>query len=271
MLFRSDSQSRMPVLFVGHGSPMNAIEDNEFSKGWREIAGRLPRPRAILSVSAHWTISGTHVNDELHPRTIHDFYGFPKPLYDVTYQPPGAPGAARAAAHLLSDGPDAITASVDNSWGIDHGTWSVLRWMYPYADIPVFQLSIARRESRQHHLDIGRQLRPLRDQGILILGSGNVVHNLALADWGMAGGFDWADDFDQYIRDSVIDGRFDDVVNFHRAGNSVARAFTTTEHFDPLLYVLGAVDGRDQVAVFNEARIMGSLSMTSYLFETSNR
>ena len=132
------------------------------------------------------------------------------------------------------------------------------------------QLSLARRETRQHHLDIGRKLQPLRDQGILILGSGNVVHNLALVEWGMTGGFDWADDFDQYIRDSVSAGRFDDVVNFHRAGNSATQAFTTTEHFDPLLDVLGAADGRDQVTVFNEARVMGSLSMTSYLFEPTD-
>jgi 4,5-DOPA dioxygenase extradiol len=253
--------SRMPVLFVGHGSPMNALEDNSFSRGWRAIAARLPRPAGILAISAHWTSTGSRVNNDPNPRTVYDFYGFPRELYDLAYQAPGSPELARETARLI--GPVAI----DNSWGIDHGTWSVLRWMFPAADIPVAQLSIDDTASRRSHLEAGRLLRPLREQGILILGSGNVVHNLARIDWDLAGGFDWADEFDHYIRDSILDRRFEDVIEYRRAGQAADRAFRTLEHFDPLLYTLGAADGNDRLTVFNDARTLGSLSMTSYLFE----
>lgn len=253
--------TKMPVLFIGHGSPMNAIEDNAFSRSWIEIAKAIPKPAAILSVSAHWTTNGTRVSDSLQPKTIYDMYGFPPELYEVQYKPSGSPELAHAIQKLIP------AAQVDNSWGIDHGTWSVLKWMYPSADIPVVQLGLSRHESRQYHLDLGQALKPLRDQDVLILGSGNVVHNLALVDWDMpAGGYVWAADFDNYIKDQIFSRQFQNVVDYHKAGKSAETAFFTTEHFDPLLYVLGASDKADQVSIYNDSCVLGALSMTSYLF-----
>jgi len=239
---------------------MNAIEDNEFSRGWKVIAQRLPRPAAILAISAHWYTEGTLTSDVEHPNMVYDMYGFPRPLYEVRYDAPGSPVLAR---HLLSLCPQ---AAIDNSWGIDHGTWSVLRHMFPQADIPVVQLSVDARLAAQAHYDLGRALKPLRDENVLILGSGNVVHNLQLLDWNAAGGFDWADRFDAYIRQRIEVRDFAGVVNYRDAGASAAKAFYTPDHYFPLLYVLGSSDATDTVTVFNEVRMMGSLSMTSYLF-----
>lgn len=254
--------TKMPVLFIGHGSPMNAIEDNIFSRKWIEIARTIPKPTAILSVSAHWTTHGTRVSDNLQPKTIYDMYGFPPALYEVQYKPAGSPELADVVRKFIDN------AQIDNSWGIDHGTWSVLKWMYPAADIPVVQLGISRHENRQYHLDLGQALKPLRDQGVLILGSGNIVHNLALVDWDMPdSGYAWAIDFDAYIKENIINRQFQNVVDYRKAGKSAETAFFTTEHFDPLLYVLGASESTDQISVYNEACVMGSISMTSYLFE----
>ena len=183
--------SKMPVLFVGHGSPMNAIENNEFTRSWESLGQSLPRPACIVSVSAHWYTQGTRVMDAKNPRTIYDMYGFPDALYRVVYAAQGAPETARRAATMLTP-----PAETDNSWGIDHGTWSVLCRMYPTADIPVFQLSVNARASMEEHEAIGRSLRALRDEGALIMGSGNVVHNLARVDWHTPGGFQWAGEFD---------------------------------------------------------------------------
>lgn len=253
--------SRMPVLFIGHGSPMNAIEDNDFTKKWIEIGAALPRPAAILAVSAHWTTDGTRLTDSPHPRTVYDMYGFPKELYEVIYQPPGAPEYARMSAGLLQN------ARIDNSWGIDHGSWSVLKRLFPYADIPVFQMSLDLNASRPDHFKLGEILKPLREKNVLILGSGNIVHNLARVSWDMDGGYPWADEFDGYIKDRVMKRAFRDVMDYKKAGSSTQYAFHTTEHFDPLLYVLGASDTNDRLTVLNDRRTMGSMSMTSYLFE----
>lgn len=252
----------MPVLFVGHGSPMNAIEANTFTNTWARIGASIPKPDAILSVSAHWTTEGTCVMDCPLPRTLYDMYGFPKELYEVVYQPPGAPEHARMTTELLSQ------ARIDNTWGIDHGTWSVLTWMYPNADIPVFQLSLDLQASRQEHFMMGQKLNPLRDKNILILGSGNVVHNLARINWNMEGGYPWAAEFDGYIQDRIINRAFDDVIAYENAGSSAQLAFRTMEHFDPLLYVLGATTDNDRLSILNNSCSMGSLSMTSYLFES---
>ncbi len=252
---------RMPALFIGHGSPMNAIEDNDFTRGWREIARRLPRPEAILTISAHWYTEGTFTSDTQRPRTIHDMYGFPKALYAVQYHAPGSPALARRALALCPQ------AEVNNGWGIDHGTWSVLVHMFPRADIPVVQLSVDARLDAQAHYALGQALRPLRDEGVLILGSGNVVHNLRLIDWNTAGGFGWADEFDGIIRQRIESGQWDKAVDYRSAGTCAVQAFVTPDHYDPLLYALGAADSADTVTVFNEARVLGSLSMTSYLFE----
>lgn len=252
---------KMPVLFVGHGSPMNAIEDNEFTRAWKEIATRIPKPEAILSVSAHWTTHGTKITDSLRPRQVYDMYGFPRKLYEVAYQPAGSPEFAHLTQSLVPN------AEIDNNWGIDHGTWSVLNLMYPAADIPVFQMSLDQGVPRQYHFEVGQYLKSLREQGVLILGSGNVVHNLGRVSWEMNGGYDWAVEFDQYIKGKILNREYPDVINFSKAGKCAQSAFHTTEHFDPLLYILGASDETDHVSVFNDACTLGSLSMTSYLFE----
>lgn len=251
--------SRMPVLFIGHGSPMNAIEDNAFTRKWAEIGASLPRPDVILAVSAHWTTEGTRITDSPLPRTVYDMYGFPKELYEVAYQPPGSPVHAAMAAELLDN------VQMDNTWGLDHGAWSVLARMYPKADIPVFQLSLDLRASHQDHFEMGRKLRPLRDRNVMILGSGNVVHNLARVSWDMGDGYPWAIEFDGYIRGQIEKRNFDGVLAYENAGDSARLAFRTLEHFDPLLYVLGASTDEDHLTVFNDSCTMGSISMTGYL------
>ncbi|SCZ81198.1 Aromatic ring-opening dioxygenase, catalytic subunit, LigB family [Acidaminobacter hydrogenoformans DSM 2784] len=253
---------RMPALFIGHGSPMNAIEDNAFTKGWRHIAGTLPRPTVILSVSAHWYTRGTRISSEPAPRTIHDMYGFPAALYQIVYDAPGAPDTSDKIRKMIP-----VPVVEDNSWGLDHGTWSVLHVMYPERDIPVLQLSIDANTAPENHLKIGRALSRLRDEGVMILGSGNVVHNLRRVRMDMPNGFDWAYEFDGYIRSHIEEGQLDAVLNHKMAGPCAELAFETREHYDPLLYVLGASREDDELTVFNEACVMGSVSMTSYVFQ----
>lgn len=250
---------KMPVLFVGHGSPMNAIEDNEFSRTWRDIGQRLPRPRAILAVSAHWYVSGTRVNDAAQPRQIYDMYGFPQALYRLKYDAPGAPDLAEEVRAL-------VPAAIDNRWGIDHGTWSVLCHMYPEADIPVTQLSIDYNAPAEAHYRMGQALRPLREKGVLIFASGNIVHDLRRVAWDMEGGFSWADEFDGYIRRAIAEDRPEDVVRYERAGACAQEAFPTPDHFYPLLYALGARDAGEPMEIFTDKRVLGSISMTGYRF-----
>ena len=251
--------NRMPVLFVGHGTPMNAIEDNEFSRQWRRIGKLLPRPEAVVSVSAHWFTKGTRVSDAPKTKMVYDMYGFPDELYQVAYPAPGSPRFAGLAKQLLA-------AQADNTWGLDHGSWSVLRRLFPMADVPVFQISVDRTATAMEHFEMGRKLRELRDQGALILGSGNVVHNLSRVNWSMNGGYPWAEAFDRYIQDNVLRREFENVVHYQNAGASSEAAFFLMDHFAPLLYVLGASDDNDQITVFNDACTLGSMSMTSYLF-----
>lgn len=253
---------RMPALFVGHGSPMNAIEKNQFTAQWETLGNQIPRPEAILSISAHWFTSGSKVTDSPSPKMVYDMYGFPDALYRVVYQAPGSPAFSHQTKNLISTHVD-----IDNTWGIDHGTWSVLCRMYPRADIPVFQLSVDRNASFEDYFRIGRELSALREQGVLIFGSGNVVHNLARVQWEREGGYPWAEEFDSYIRQNILDGSYENVIHFEKAGSSASLAFTTADHFAPLLYVLGASDGKDRVSVFNSACVLGSLSMTGYLFD----
>jgi 4,5-DOPA dioxygenase extradiol len=253
---------RMPVLFVGHGSPMNAIEDNRFTAEWVRIARSIPKPEAILSVSAHWYTSGTRISDTDKPGMIYDMYGFPAELYNVQYKAPGAPELARSAKSLITK---AVT--IDNSWGLDHGTWSVLHRMYPDADIPVCQLSVDAGTPAQTHYETGLEIARLRDQGVLVFGSGNVVHNLSRINWDMEGGQPWAVEFDDYIKAAVQSRKFDDVINYGKAGKSSELAFHTPDHFYPLLYVLGASREDDSLQVFNDVCMMGSMSMTCYLFQ----
>lgn len=254
---------RMPALFVGHGSPMNAIEENEYSRNWSRIAKEIKKPDAILSVSAHWYTAGTKVMDTPAPRMVFDIYGFPDKLYQVKYPAKGCPDAARQVPGLTKN-----PVRIDNSWGIDHGTWSVLRHMYPDADIPVFQLSIDSLAGASDHYRIGQELAALRDSGIMILGSGNVVHNLARINWEMETGNSWAIQFDKHIKEKIISRKHEYVIHYDH-GNDISAMLSipTPDHFYPLLYVLGASDEKDNLTVFNESCTMGSLSMTSYLFD----
>lgn len=249
----------MPVVFVGHGSPMNAIEDNEFTKGWEEMAKAIPKPKAILSISAHWYIGSTSVMDTLSPKTIHDFYGFPKRLFEVNYSAKGHPELANETKRLIGD-----ICTIDNSWGIDHGTWSVLVIMYPEKDIPVFQLSIDRNFSVEQCYSIGEKIKILRESGVLIFGSGNIVHNLDIMDWSEKKGFDWAYQFDGFIRDAIIERKHNVVLEYQNL-QSAKLAVPITDHFYPLIYVLGASSEKDKVQIYNEKCVMGSISMTSYI------
>ena len=256
-----DNKEKMPIIFVGHGSPLNAIEDNEYTRKWEEVGKSIPKPKAILAISAHWFTSGTRVSDIENPKIVYDMYGFPRELYQVKYPVKGDPHLARLAQDLISS-----EVSIDNEWGIDHGTWSVLVKMYPNADIPVVQLSVNRYASPEEHFKIGQELASLREQGILIFASGNVVHNLSMVDWEMQGGYDWAEDFDSYIKESIANGKFTNVINYKTSEKKWNEAIPTPEHFNPLLYALGASNASDKVTIFNNSSVMGSLSMTSYLF-----
>ncbi len=254
--------SKMPLLFVGHGSPMNAIEDNDYTRAWRSIAERIPKPKVILSVSAHWFTNGTKIMNEDRPKTIYDMYGFPEELYQVTYNTPGSPDIASYCSELISR-----ETKYDNSWGIDHGTWSVLVHMYPDRDIPVFQISVDANASPEEHYKIGRELRTLREQGVLIIGSGNIVHNLRLVDWHKANkGFDWAYEFDEYIYENIFNRNHDNILKYNELGNIARLAVPTPDHFYPLFYMLGASDEEDNISDYNKSCELGSLTMTSYLW-----
>jgi len=253
--------SRAPSIFIGHGSPMNALEDNPFTKAWEGLGAELPRPEAILVVSAHWYTERTRISDADRPEMVYDMYGFPEELYAVKYPAAGSPETARAAKGLISR-----EVETDDSWGLDHGAWSVLKRMYPKADIPVFQLTVDRDADADTHYNIGREIGALRDRGVMILGSGNVVHNLARVSREMEGGFPWALDFDGYVKEKITERRYRDAADYASAGPSSRLAFTSPDHYFPLLYALGASREDDALKVVNEACVMGSLSMTSYAF-----
>jgi 4,5-DOPA dioxygenase extradiol len=254
---------KMPLVFIGHGSPMNAIEDNPYTSQWKEIAKRIPTPRAIISFSAHWYTRGTKIMNEENPKTIYDMYGFPKALYEVVYKASGAPAVAAVAQGLIFR-----QTEFDRTWGIDHGTWSVLVHMYPERNIPVFQISIDALASNEEHYRMGRELRALRDQDILLFGTGNVVHNLRMIDWDKADeGYDWAYRFDHFIMKNVLNRNHENILNHQALEDAAKLAVPTPDHFNPLLYILGASDMKDGVSVYNQSCMMGSLSMTSYLFE----
>jgi 4,5-DOPA dioxygenase extradiol len=248
---------RMPLLFIGHGSPMNAIEDNDITRAWRRLGEVLPRPKAILCLSAHFTARGSFAVGVRQPETIHDFYGFPKALSDIDYPAPGDPGLARRIQSLLPDG------QLSGEWGIDHGAWSVLVHMYPKADVPVVQLSLDLALSPADQVALGKALRPLRDEGVLILGSGNVAHNLGRMNPASLGPTDWAAAFDAAVRDLVLAGDLEGLTRYTSLPGNV-RSVPTTEHFVPLLYVMGASYPQEPIEVFNQTYVYGSLSMTSY-------
>ncbi len=264
----------MPVLFIGHGSPMNAIEDNDFSRGWREVAATFPRPHAVLCISAHWETRGTLVTAMPKPATIHDFGGFPQALFDVRYDAPGSPALAAETRSTVKR----VEVGVDNDWGLDHGCWSVLRRMYPAADVPVIQLSLNYTEAAQYHYDLAKELAPLRERGVLILGSGNMVHNLrrvvlpnrSVDDFNTPFGLDWALEASALFKELITRRNHQPLIDYHTLGRSVSLAVPTPEHYLPMLYALALQDDRDQLSYFNDQPVAGSLTMTSLKIERSH-
>ncbi len=255
------ARSRMPALFVGHGNPMNSLARNPWTEGWARLAASMPRPAAIVSASAHWYVPGTRVTANEQPPTIHDFGGFPRPLYEVRYPAPGAPELAREVQRLLAPTPVAL----DRSWGLDHGTWSVLVHMIPDATVPVIQLGIDETAPAELHLQLARRLRPLRDQGVLILGSGNVVHNLHAYAWGRHAveAYEWAVRFEARLRALVAAREYEAIATYERLGEDAMLAAPTPDHFLPLLYVLAQDDGGEPISFPVEGFDGGSVSMLS--------
>jgi len=252
------STPRMPALFVGHGSPMNAIEDNAFARGWNKIGRALPRPAATLAISAHWLTEGTFVHVAKKPKTIHDFWGFPKALYDMNYPAPGAPEIAEGVIRDMKKTP----IKSDTDGGIDHGTWIVLKRMYPDADIPVFQLSIDMSQPSQFHYELGQALTPLREKGVLIMGSGNIVHNLGNISFEEnAQPFDWAMEFDAQAKTLLNKGDYHSLITYEKLGHAAALAIPTPDHYWPLLYTLGLVRANEQLSFPIEGIAHGSISM----------
>jgi len=258
-----ENTEQMPVLFVGHGSPMNAIEENEFVQGWREIAKTLPKPQAVLCVSAHWETRGTSVTVMEKPRTIHDFGGFPQRLYDVQYPAPGDPELAKQTKTIIKK----TVLGLDERWGLDHGCWSVLVRMFPAADIPVVQMSLDYSQPARYHYDLAKELSALRRKGVLIIGSGNMVHNLRMVAWDKMNepgyGFDWAIEANEKMKKLILANDHKALINYESQGKAFELAIPTPEHYLPLLYILALKEERERLEFFNDRTTMGSLSMTS--------
>ncbi len=254
------SVPRMPAVFLGHGSPMNALEENRYSTAWRAFGESIPKPRAVVCVSAHWYVSATAVTAMPAPRTIHDFYGFPPELYQVSYPAPGDPELAAEVRDLLAP----VWVGLDHdSWGLDHGTWSVLAHVFPRADVPVIQLSIDAAKPPSYHLDLGRRLAPLRDRGVLVVGSGDVVHNLRLIDFRRKEPFDWAVRFDADVQRYLREGDDRALVEYERHPDA-RLAVPTPDHYLPLLYFAGMRQPGDELDVLVEGIDLRSVSMTAY-------
>jgi 4,5-DOPA dioxygenase extradiol len=256
---------QMPVLFIGHGSPMNAIEENEFVQGWREVAKTLPKPNAILCISAHWETRGTFLTAMQKPRTIHDFGGFPQELFEVQYPAPGNPGFAEETKSLIKK----TETGLDEKWGLDHGCWSVLVRMFPAANIPVIQMSLDYSRPALYHYELARELSQLRKKGVLIMGSGNMVHNLRLVDWNKMDkpgfGYEWAIEANEKMKKYILSDDHQSLINYKSQGKAFDLAIPSPEHFLPLLYALALKEGNDKTEIFNDQPVMGSLSMTSLM------
>jgi 4,5-DOPA dioxygenase extradiol len=254
---------KMPVLFLGHGSPMNAIEENQFVTGFRNLAKTLPQPNAILCISAHWYTKGTKVTSMEMPKTIHDFGGFPAELFAMQYPAKGSPQLALETKEILKP----VEVELDDTWGLDHGAWSVIKHLYPAANVPVIQLSIDYTKPPEYHFELAKQLSDLRYKGILIVGSGNIVHNLRLVDYPNFDkdnyGYDWAIEARETINNYVLDGNFKPLFDYERQSKALQLAIPTPEHFLPLIYTLGLKDEKEELSLFNDKLVAGSLSMTS--------
>ncbi|MEI6456152.1 MAG: 4,5-DOPA dioxygenase extradiol [bacterium] len=258
---------KIPVLFVGHGSPMNAIEENEFVEGWRTMAKSLPKPRAILCISAHWETKGSYLTFMENPKTIHDFSGFPQLLYAMQYPAPGNPELASEITNLVKR----TGIGPDERWGLDHGCWSVLMRMFPEAEIPVVQLSLDYSQPAQYHYDLAKELAPLRTKGILVIGSGNIVHNLRLVAWDRMDqpgfGYEWATEANEKMKNFILSDDHGSLVKYREQGKAFNLAIPTPEHFLPLLYVLALKEEGDHVEFFNDKPVLGSLTMTSLVIK----
>ncbi|MCU7492373.1 MAG: 4,5-DOPA dioxygenase extradiol [Bacteroidota bacterium] len=268
MTDRFTKTEKMPVLFVGHGSPMNAIEENEFVEGWREAGRTLPRPNAILCISAHWETRGTYVTAVEKPITIHDFGGFPRELYSVEYPAPGSPALAHDTREIITK----TDVEFESKWGLDHGCWSVVKHMYPEADVPVVQLSLDHNQGPQYHYELAKELAPLRKKGVLIMGSGNMVHNLGMVAWdkltqpGYA--YDWALEASDKMKGYIMQGDHAHLINYKQQGTAIHLAVPTPEHYLPLLYALALKEEDENVTFFNDAPVGGSLTMTCVRIES---
>jgi 4,5-DOPA dioxygenase extradiol len=257
--------TKMPVLFVGHGSPMNALETNEFTKKWQQLGQTLTRPQAILCISAHWETEGTFVTAMPKPKTIHDFGGFPQSLFDVQYPTKGSVELAKNTKELIKQ----TTVLLDEKWGLDHGCWSILKHMFPLADIPVVQMSLDYRKDASFHYNLGKELQNLRYKGVLIVGSGNIVHNLGLINWQKINepeyGFDWALEAQQKLNTYILSGNHEQLIQYKNLGKSVSLAIPSSDHYLPLLYTLALKGDEDNINLFNDKALMGSITMTSVL------
>jgi len=251
----------MPVLFIGHGSPMNGIEDNEFSSKWANLAKDIPEPKAVIVVSAHWFTKGTHITAMDFPRTIHDFGGFPQALFDVQYPAPGDSRLALETVGLITS----TEVGLDHDWGLDHGAWTVIRHMYPEANIPVLQLSIDYTKDANYHYNLAKELYELRKKGVLILGSGNMVHNLRMMSWEMinGGGYDWALEMNDKFKSLIMNREHQQLTSYKNLGAAAMLAIPTPEHYLPLMYTLGLQNEKENVSLFNDKAVGGSLTMTS--------
>jgi 4,5-DOPA dioxygenase extradiol len=261
-----EEDSQHPVLFIGHGSPMNGIEDNEFSRNWTKFGKEIPKPKAVLVISAHWLTNGTKVTAMENPKTIHDFGGFPQALFDVQYPAKGSPELAKETANLIHS----THVDLDHEWGLDHGTWTIIRHMYPNADIPVLQLSIDYSKPPQYHFDLAKQLKALRKKGVLIVGSGNMVHNLRMVAWDKLQepeyGFDWAIEMNNVFKEKIGNRDFQALINYEKLNAAAKLAIPTPDHYYPLLYTIALQDDKEELSFFNDKAVGGSLTMTSVKF-----
>lgn len=261
--------TKMPVLFIGHGSPMNAIEENSFVKGIRRVGKELKTPRAILCISAHWETNGTYVTAMDTPKTIHDFSGFPKELHEVQYPAPGSPEVAKETQEVVSK----TLIGLDYNWGLDHGAWSVIKHLYPNANIPTLQLSIDYTKPAKYHFELSKELASLKEKGILIIGSGNMVHNLGLIAWDKLNGepfaYDWAIEANEKMKSDILNNDVDSLINFRNRGKAFEMAIPTPEHFLPLIYAMALKDTKDDITLFNDHPVGGSISMTSLMLKTA--
>ena len=252
--------TRMPIAFIGHGSPMNTNEQNQFTAAWQRFGASLSPPKAVLMISAHWYTRGTHVTAMQTPKTIHDFGNFPKPLFDFQYPAPGDPLLAERVAKLLQP----TQVGLDQEWGLDHGAWSVLAHIFPHANVPVVQVSIDATRPAQFHYDLGKRLVPLRDEGVLIIGSGNVAHNLGIMDWHTQNhAFDWAERFNTVVKHHLAEPDHPSLIHYDRLGDDAKLSIPTAEHYLPLLYVIGAQTEADTLSVLSDGIFGGSISMLS--------